>query len=133
MQEDEKSKVLLLESDNSKLMVSPVQVYHMNNNLKGSVCDENGICRINFTFEWLNPEAVCSSNFVCTALGGFHLHLLVFPFVYQFNSRKVHTVAEYSWSIANNFVIGVYCRCLEILCQIVFSSTANYFRFCRKK
>ena len=51
-------------------MVSPVQVYHMNNNLKGSVCDEHGICRINFKFEWLNPEAVCSSNFVCTALEG---------------------------------------------------------------
>ena len=85
LQEDEKSKVLLLESDNSKLMVSPVRVYHMNNNLKGSVCDENGICRINFTFEWLNPEAVCSSNFVCTALGRFYLHLLVFSFIYQFN------------------------------------------------
>ena len=23
-----------------------------------------------------------------------------------------------SWSIANNFVIDFYCRCLEILCQI---------------
>ena len=28
---------------------------------------------------------------------------------------KYYTVAEYSWSIANNFVIGVYCRCLHIL------------------
>ena len=27
----------------------------------------------------------------------------------------------YSWSIANNFVIDVYCRCLEILFQIVLS------------
>ena len=71
MQEDEKAKgMLLLENDNSMLMVSPVQVYHMNNNLDGSVCDQNDICRINFTFEWLNPEAVCSSNFVCTALEG---------------------------------------------------------------
>ena len=43
------------------------------------------------------------------------------------------TVAEYSWFIANNFVIGVYCRCLEILCQIAFSSISNYFRFYRKK
>ena len=34
----------------------------------------------------------------------------------------------YSWSIANNFVIDVYCRCLEILCQITLSSIANYFR-----
>ena len=25
-----------------------------------------------------------------------------------------NTVAEYSWSIANNIVIGVYFRCLEI-------------------
>ena len=33
-----------------------------------------------------------------------------------------HTVAVYSWSIANNFVIGFYCRCLEILCQIAFST-----------
>ena len=45
----------------------------------------------------------------------------------------IHTVAEYSWSIANNFVIGVYCRCLEILSQIAFSSVANYFRSYRKK
>ena len=44
-----------------------------------------------------------------------------------------YTVAEYSWSIANNFVIGVYCRCLEILSQIAFSSVANYFRIYRKK
>ena len=29
-----------------------------------------------------------------------------------------YTVAVYSWSIANNFVIDVYCRCLEISCQI---------------
>ena len=36
-------------------------------------------------------------------------------------------------SIANNFVIGVYCRCLEILSQIAFSSVANYFRIYRKK
>ena len=28
-----------------------------------------------------------------------------------------YTVAVYSWSIADNFVIDVYCRCLEILCQ----------------
>jgi hypothetical protein len=44
-----------------------------------------------------------------------------------------YTVALYSWSIANNFVIDVYCRCLETLCQIAFSSTANYFRSYRKK
>ena len=44
-----------------------------------------------------------------------------------------YTVAVYSWSIANNFVIDVYCRCLEILCQIAFSSIANYFRSYRKK
>ena len=31
-------------------------------------------------------------------------------------------------SIANNFVIDVYCRCLEILCQIALRSVANYFR-----
>ena len=43
------------------------------------------------------------------------------------------TAAEYSWSIANNFVIGVYCRCLQILCQIEFSSIDNYFRSYRKK
>ena len=44
-----------------------------------------------------------------------------------------HTVVVYSWSIANNFVIGVYCKCLEILSQIAFSSVANYFRSYRKK
>ena len=42
------------------------------------------------------------------------------------------TVAVYSWSIANNFVIGVYCRCLEILSQFAFSSVADYFRIYRK-
>ena len=31
-------------------------------------------------------------------------------------------------SIANNFVTDVYCRCLEILCQIALNSIANYFR-----
>ena len=39
-----------------------------------------------------------------------------------------YTVAVYSWSIANNFVIGVYCRCLEILSQIAFSKVANCFK-----
>ena len=39
----------------------------------------------------------------------------------------------YSWSIVNNFVIDVYCRCLEILCQIAFSSVANYFGSYGKK
>ena len=41
---------------------------------------------------------------------------------------STHTVAMYSWSIAINFVIGFYCRCLEILCQIAFSSLGNCFR-----
>ena len=36
--------------------------------------------------------------------------------------KKLFTVAAYSWSIANNFVIDVYCRCLENLCQIASSS-----------
>ena len=36
-------------------------------------------------------------------------------------------------SIANNFVIGVYCICLEILSQIAFSRVPNYFRIYRKK
>ena len=31
---------------------------------------------------------------------------------------ELYTVAVYSWSIANNFGIDVYCRCLEIFCQI---------------
>ena len=42
----------------------------------------------------------------------------------------------YSWSIDNNFVIGFYCRCQEILCQIAFSIvhiSANYFISYRKK
>ena len=37
-------------------------------------------------------------------------------------------VAVSSWSIANNFVIDFYCRCLEILCQIALRSVATYFR-----
>ena len=52
---------------------------------------------------------------------------------FQKSMLEMYTVAEYSWFIANNFVIGFYCRCLEILCQIAFSSIANYFRFYRKK
>ena len=35
------------------------------------------------------------------------------------------TVDVYSYSIANDFDIGFYCICLEILCQIAFSSLAN--------
>ena len=50
-------------------------------------------------------------------------------FLKNYNS----TVAVYSWSIAINFVIDVYCKCLQILFQIAFSSTANYFRPYRKK
>ena len=51
-----------------------------------------------------------------------------------FSLRSIYTVTTvYSWSIANNFVIGFYCRCLEILCQIALSSVANYFRPYRKK
>ena len=34
------------------------------------------------------------------------------------NQLLTCTVAVYSRSIANNFVIDVYCRCLDILCQI---------------
>ena len=36
-----------------------------------------------------------------------------------------YTVAVYSWSIANNFFIGFYCRCIEILCAC---KIANYSR-----
>ena len=34
-----------------------------------------------------HDELVWSDNPHFTYIGGFHLHLLVFPFVYQFNSR----------------------------------------------
>ena len=34
------------------------------------------------------------------------------------DTAKPFTVAAYRWSIANYFVIDIYCRCLEILCQI---------------
>ena len=30
---------------------------------------------------------VCRAGFAKKGIGGFHLHLLVFPFFYQFNSR----------------------------------------------
>ena len=36
-------------------------------------------------------------------------------------------------SIVNNFVINVYWRCLQVLCQIALRSIANYFRSYRKK
>ena len=36
------------------------------------------------------------------------------------DKEDTYTVAEYSWFIANNFVIGVYCRWLQILYQITF-------------
>ena len=38
--------------------------------------------------------------------------------VHKCKTTRKYTVAVYSWSIANNFVIDVYCRCLENLCQI---------------
>ena len=46
----------------------------------------------------------------------------------MFHYHELCTVAVSGWSIANNFVIDFYCRCLEILCQIAQSSLANYFR-----
>ena len=36
-------------------------------------------------FEHTYMKGVMAYNY-----GGFHLHLLVFPFVYQFKSRKIH-------------------------------------------
>ena len=45
--------------------------------------------------------------------------------IFHLFTPKDYTVAVSSWCIANNFVIDFYCRCLEILCRIVFSSIAN--------
>ena len=58
-----------------------------------------------------------------------HIHCGRFGMIFS----KIYTAAVYSWSIANNFVIDVFCRCLEILCQIAFRSVANCFRSYRKK
>ena len=38
--------------------------------------------------------------------------------IFHLFTPKDYTVAVSSWSIANNFVIDFYCRCLDILCQI---------------
>ena len=54
------------------------------------------------------------------------------PFVDRFyfrcNSDRC-TVAVYSWSIANNFDIGFYCRCQEILCQFAFSNISSWLLY----
>ncbi len=49
-------------------MTSPVKVYNMGKTLYGAVCDQAETCQLHFKFEWLNPEAVCAANFVCTKL-----------------------------------------------------------------
>ena len=55
-------------------------------------------------------------------LSRFFLHWAVATLkeLIPFQNKKIlaHTVAVSSWSIANNFVIDFYCRCLEILRQI---------------
>ena len=63
----------------------------------------------------------------CTAFLGATMLYFLFSVVKEikmilrlFLVIAMYTVAVYSWSIANNFVIGVYFRCLEILSQIAF-------------
>ena len=90
----------------------------------------------------LSLEKIKQSNCTChTALGLYITTILSLRNTLEFFrfwslmliKQFYHTLAEYSWSIANNIVIDVYCRCLEILYQIAFSRIANYFRSYRKK
>lgn len=70
LEETDSEEIMLLEA-NEEIMTSPVKVYSMGSTgslSDGAICDSFGICRIHFTFEWLSPEAVCSSNFVCLKL-----------------------------------------------------------------
>ena len=49
---------------------------------------------------------------------GYEIYKYKFRPLEYIQVKKKYTVAVYSWSIANDFVIDFYCRCLEILCQI---------------
>ena len=70
---------------------------------------------INQISQWvhlkLNQKSKCekNNNQNISIEGSHKLNLIV---------SSNFTVAVYSWSIGNNFVIDIYCRCLEILCQI---------------
>lgn len=59
-----------LTENSESFVTSPVSVYQLSSGLKATNCDEYGVCRLKFTFQWLNPEAVCMSNFVCSKLEG---------------------------------------------------------------
>ena len=53
------------------VITSPVKVYKLGENLNNYQCNpDTQICSTKLTFEWLNPEAVCESSFLCTQLYG---------------------------------------------------------------
>ena len=59
-----------LQAQQAPVVTSPVKIYHLPSFSKAIKCDGDP-CKVTFTFEWLNPEAVCSSNFVCPTLDGW--------------------------------------------------------------
>ena len=63
-------QVVQLENE-TDVITSPVKVYKLGENLKNYQCNpDTQICATKLTFEWLNPDAVCETSFLCTQLDG---------------------------------------------------------------
>ena len=52
---------------------------------------------------WMLFENVCCKSKSYKEKGGFHLHLLVFPFIYQFNTRIGVLVRSCKWLVQKDF------------------------------
>ena len=60
-----------LNGNETDVITSPVKVYKLGENLSNYKCDPvTHLCKTQLTFEWLNPDAVCESSFLCTKLEG---------------------------------------------------------------
>ena len=79
---------------------------------------------------WEYKKCFCIQSNILTSISVAWILLLGTVII---KSTSMKTVAVYSWSIAKHFVLDIYRRCLQILCQIAFSSIANYFRSYRKR
>ena len=72
---------------------------------------------------WNDAEMLLKSFWSRTNDGGFHLYLLVFPFVYQFNSRILVLVNIQKWLVQKNF--NIISASFQNLFVVVFTHTKN--------
>ena len=64
-----------------------------------------------------------NSFYILINKGGFHLHLLVFPFVYQFNSRIGVLNSDSKWMFLNKWPLKDYLWPIFAICMLIFHKT----------